>query len=189
MLASLLLAAVCLDLPPATDVAYAVLIGTSSWSCAGERDVAAARAARPDGADVIWFRLDGRSYAIDDDNDLDDMSAILGPLSELEGRSIGLDEKIREYDAELSRLDAERSRLEEKLPRYAPGSEKNRAVSAEWASVDERRRTLAKVRDEIAPERDRLNAELKRAFGYAQQHLGLLIDRALRHGTVRQIPD
>jgi hypothetical protein len=189
MIGSILLAAACLDVPPATDVAYAVLIGSSSWSCAGERDAASARAARGKDGDVIWFRLDRQAYALRDDADLDDMAAILQPYAEIEARCIGLDEKIGEYDAELSRLDAERSRLDEKLARYAPGSEKNLAVSAEAAAVNERRRTLGKTRDEIAPQRERLATDLTRAFGDAQRRLGLLIERALAHGTAQQIVD
>src|SRR5262245_62011574 len=106
MIGSILLAAACLDVPPAQDVAYAVLIGNSSWSCAGERDLASARAARGKDTDVIWFRLDGREYALREDADLDDMAAILRPYAEIEARSVGLDEKIGEYDAELARLEA-----------------------------------------------------------------------------------
>jgi len=187
MLAPLLLAAACLDMPQASDTAYAVLIGDASWSCAEANDLAAARASRGAGADVIWFRIGTASYALSDDADLDDMASLLAPFAVLESRAIGLEEKIAEYDAEIVKLRAESSRLAEDRERYAPGSEKNRAVTAEWTAVDERLRVLEERRAAMTPDQERMRAELSRAFEGAQRRLGLLIDRALRHGTARRI--
>ncbi|HJQ96735.1 MAG TPA: cell division protein ZapB [Candidatus Polarisedimenticolaceae bacterium] len=189
MLGPVLFALACFDVPQAKDTAYAVMIGGSTWSCAEAGDLAVARAACGDGGDVIWFRIGQASYTLTDDADLDDMASLLAPLAQLESRVAGLEEKIAEYDAEISRLKAEGSRLDEDRARYAGGSEKNRAVSAEWSAVEERRRVLVDRRAEMAPEQERLRAELSRAFADAQQRLGLLIDRALRHGTARSIGD
>jgi multidrug resistance efflux pump len=189
MLGPVLLALACLDVPQTSDTAYAVMIGGSSWSCAEASDLAAARAARVDGGDVIWFRIGKASYALSDDADLDDMASLLSPLAQLESRQAGLEEKIAEYDAELSKLQAESARLDEDRARYAPGSEKNRTVSAERTAVEERRQVLADRRAEMAPDQERLRAELSRAFADARGRLGLLIDRALRHGTARSIGD
>jgi len=143
MLATALLAAACLDVSRAADTAYAVLIGDSSWTCAEPRDLEAARAARGSSGDLIWFRIDGASYTLREDADLDDMATLLAPLAALETKCVALDEKLTEYDADLSRLDSERIRLEEDVRRYAPGSEKNRVVSAEWDAVEQRRRALS----------------------------------------------
>jgi len=185
MLATVLLAAACLDVSRAADTAYAVLIGDSSWTCAEPRDLEAARAARGSSGDLIWFRIDGASYTLREDADLDDMATLLAPLAALETKCVALDEKLTEYDADLSRLDSERIRLEEDVRRYAPGSEKNRVVSAEWDAVEQRRRALSDRRAEIAPERERATAELSRAFEDARRRLALLVDRSLRYGTAR----
>ena len=169
---ALALTATCLDVSGASRTAYAVRLDDRRWSCGDDADLAAAEGG-------LWYRVGERTGVLRDPADIDEVKELFRPVRERDDQLDGLKEKQESKAAERLRLEDEIRRLAGKRERYAPGTEKNRAVGAELDTAETRLRTVAQTLSQLDAQAEILRDERRHDFDRARFRLSLIVERAL----------